>query len=130
MLTLLPFAGGARRRKHALTLQLHTAHILSAHATLDSKNKALQDIKEQKNRCACVLAPGLMQPVRFNLAARRLESERTRLLNCLREVRRRRMVRCAMATLIWNGAARSTRIVTRLVPDLSCACLGWPDQGQ
>lgn len=40
----------ARSRKHALTLQLHTAHILAAHASLDQKNKALQDIKEQKNR--------------------------------------------------------------------------------
>ena len=38
------------RRKHALTLQLHTAQILAAHATLETKNKALQDIKEQKNR--------------------------------------------------------------------------------
>lgn len=39
------------RRKHALTLQVHTAHILSAHASLDEKGKALQDVKEQKNRC-------------------------------------------------------------------------------
>ncbi|TDL24894.1 hypothetical protein BD410DRAFT_785619 [Rickenella mellea] len=62
---LVHLAKTAELKKHALTLQLHTAHILSAHATLDSKNKALQDIKEQKNR---------------------LESERTRLLNCLREV--------------------------------------------
>lgn len=38
-------------RKHALTLQLHTAHILSAHASLDSKSKAIQDVKEQKNKC-------------------------------------------------------------------------------
>ena len=52
-------------RKHALTLQLHTAHILTSHGTLESKNKALQDIKEQKDR---------------------LESERMRLLNCLRQV--------------------------------------------
>jgi len=52
-------------KKHALTLQLHTAHILSAHASLEQKSKAIQDIKEQKNT---------------------LESERTRLLNCLREV--------------------------------------------
>ncbi|KAH9950324.1 hypothetical protein B0H21DRAFT_567733 [Amylocystis lapponica] len=51
--------------KHALTLQLHTAHILSAHASLEQKNKAIQDLKEQKNK---------------------LESERVRLLNCLREV--------------------------------------------
>ena len=39
-----------RNRKHALTLQLHTAHILSAHASLELKNKALQDIMEQKNK--------------------------------------------------------------------------------
>jgi hypothetical protein len=37
-------------RKHALTLQLHTAHILSAHASLQEKSKAIQDIKEQKNK--------------------------------------------------------------------------------
>ncbi|KAF9014240.1 hypothetical protein BDQ17DRAFT_1320859 [Cyathus striatus] len=55
----------AELKKHALTLQLHTAHILSAHATLEQKSKAIQDIREQKNR---------------------LESERTRLLDCLRQV--------------------------------------------
>lgn len=38
------------RRKHALTLQLHTAHILSAHESLEQKNKAIQDLKEQKNK--------------------------------------------------------------------------------
>jgi hypothetical protein len=43
-------------RKHALTLQLHTAHILSAHASLEAKNKALQDIKEQRNRCVWLQA--------------------------------------------------------------------------
>lgn len=48
-----------------MTLQLHTAHILSAHAALEQKNKAIQDLKEQKNK---------------------LDSERARLLNCLREV--------------------------------------------
>jgi hypothetical protein len=37
-------------RKHALTLQLHTAHILSAHESLEQKNKAIQDLKEQKNK--------------------------------------------------------------------------------
>jgi len=62
---LVHLAKTAELKKHALTLQLHTAHILSAHATLESKNKALQDIKEQKNR---------------------LDSERARLLQCLREV--------------------------------------------
>ncbi|KAI0784425.1 hypothetical protein C8Q75DRAFT_780110 [Abortiporus biennis] len=62
---LVHLAKTAELKKHALTLQLHTAHILSAHATLEQKNKAVQDLKEQKNR---------------------LESERLRLLNCLREV--------------------------------------------
>jgi hypothetical protein len=38
-------------RKHALTLQLHTAHILSAHASLEQKNRAIQDIREQRNKC-------------------------------------------------------------------------------
>ncbi|KAF5368785.1 hypothetical protein D9615_010394 [Tricholomella constricta] len=51
--------------KHALTLQLHTAHILSAHASLQEKSKVIQDIREQRNK---------------------LESERTRLLNALREI--------------------------------------------
>ncbi|KIJ44306.1 hypothetical protein M422DRAFT_60119 [Sphaerobolus stellatus SS14] len=63
--SLVQLAKTAELKKHALTLQVHTAHILSAHASLDEKDKALQDVKEQKNR---------------------LESERARLLNCLREV--------------------------------------------
>ncbi|KAI0807988.1 hypothetical protein C8Q74DRAFT_1190212 [Fomes fomentarius] len=62
---LVHLAKTAELKKHALTLQLHTAHILSAHAALEQKNKAIQDLKEQKNK---------------------LESERSRLLNCLREV--------------------------------------------
>lgn len=37
-------------RKYALTLQLQTAHILSAHATLDQKMRSIQDLKEQKNK--------------------------------------------------------------------------------
>ncbi|OBZ69246.1 hypothetical protein A0H81_10909 [Grifola frondosa] len=61
---LVHLAKTAELKKHALTLQLHTAHILSAHASLEQKNKAIQDLKEQKNK---------------------LESERSRLLNCLRE---------------------------------------------
>ncbi|KAJ3523412.1 hypothetical protein NMY22_g11450 [Coprinellus aureogranulatus] len=52
-------------RKHALVLQLHTAHIVSAHASLEQKLKAIQDIKEQRNK---------------------LESERARLLKCLQEI--------------------------------------------
>ncbi|RDX49830.1 hypothetical protein OH76DRAFT_1403431 [Lentinus brumalis] len=62
---LVHLAKTAELKKHALTLQLHTAHILSAHAALEQKSKAIQDLKEQKNK---------------------LESERARLLNCLREV--------------------------------------------
>ncbi|KAI0636491.1 hypothetical protein C8Q77DRAFT_1051054 [Trametes polyzona] len=63
--SLIQLAKTAELKKHALTLQLHTAHILSAHAALEQKNKAIQDLKEQKNK---------------------LDSERARLLNCLREV--------------------------------------------
>jgi len=63
--SLVQLAKTAELKKHALTLQLHTAHILSAHETLDQKTKAIQDLKEQKNK---------------------LESERARLLNALREV--------------------------------------------
>ncbi|KAH9848829.1 hypothetical protein C2E23DRAFT_841762 [Lenzites betulinus] len=63
--SLIQLAKTAELKKHALTLQLHTAHILSAHAALEQKNKAIQDLKEQKNK---------------------LESERARLLESLREV--------------------------------------------
>ncbi|KAF8065321.1 hypothetical protein FPV67DRAFT_178613 [Lyophyllum atratum] len=62
---LVHLAKTAELKKHALTLQLHTAHILSAHASLQEKSKAIQDIREQRNK---------------------LESERTRLLNALREI--------------------------------------------
>ncbi|GJE96371.1 hypothetical protein PsYK624_125660 [Phanerochaete sordida] len=62
---LVQLAKTAELKKHALTLQLHTANILSAHAALDEKNKAIQDVKEQKNK---------------------LDSERSRLLKCLQEV--------------------------------------------
>jgi hypothetical protein len=62
---LVHLAKTAELKKHALTLQLHTAHILSAHASLEQKDKVIQDLREQKNK---------------------LESERTRLLNCLREI--------------------------------------------
>ena len=74
-------------RKHALTLQLHTAHILSAHASLEQKGKVIQDLREQKNKCVVMelLVISLeIQVPRIN--SYRLESERTRLLNCLREV--------------------------------------------
>ncbi|KIL67097.1 hypothetical protein M378DRAFT_327630 [Amanita muscaria Koide BX008] len=62
---LVHLAKTAELKKHALTLQLHTAHILSAHASLEHKSKTLQDIREQKNK---------------------LDSERARLLNSLREI--------------------------------------------
>ena len=45
-----------------MTLQLHTAHILSAHAALEQKNKAIQDLKEQKNKYVQLLPPyGVMR---------------------------------------------------------------------
>ncbi|KAI0273511.1 hypothetical protein BC834DRAFT_854140 [Gloeopeniophorella convolvens] len=62
---LVQLAKTAELKKYALTLQLQTAHILSAHATLEQKQRSIQDLKEQKNK---------------------LDSERARLLNCLREV--------------------------------------------
>ncbi|KAH0827114.1 hypothetical protein J3R83DRAFT_4802 [Lanmaoa asiatica] len=62
---LVQLARTAELKKHSLTLQLHTAHIVSAHASLEQKDKAIQDIREQKNK---------------------LESERTRLLNALAEI--------------------------------------------
>ncbi|KAJ7031255.1 hypothetical protein C8F04DRAFT_960638 [Mycena alexandri] len=62
---LVQLAKTAELKKHALTLQLHTAHILSAHASLEQKNRAVQDIKEQRNK---------------------LESERARLIECLSQV--------------------------------------------
>ncbi|THH20903.1 hypothetical protein EW146_g566 [Bondarzewia mesenterica] len=46
---LVHLAKTAELKKHALSLQLATAHALSAHATLDQKLQAIQDIKEQKN---------------------------------------------------------------------------------
>ncbi|EAU88957.1 hypothetical protein CC1G_10085 [Coprinopsis cinerea okayama7 len=62
---LVQLAKQAELKKHALTLQLHTAHILSVHATLEAKSRAIQDVKEQKNK---------------------LDSERARLLKCLQEI--------------------------------------------
>ncbi|KAK7030377.1 hypothetical protein VNI00_014121 [Paramarasmius palmivorus] len=62
---LVHLAKTAELKKHALTLQLHTAHILSSHALLEQKSKAIQDVKEQKNK---------------------LDSERARLLESLRQV--------------------------------------------
>ncbi|KAG6829876.1 hypothetical protein H0H92_003221 [Tricholoma furcatifolium] len=48
---LVHLAKTAELKKHALTLQLHTAHILSAHASLQEKGRVIQDIREQKNKC-------------------------------------------------------------------------------
>ncbi|KAF8559855.1 hypothetical protein OG21DRAFT_1390418, partial [Imleria badia] len=62
---LVQLAKTAELKKHSLTLQLHTAHIVSAHASLEQKDKAIQDLREQKNK---------------------LDSERTRLLNALAEI--------------------------------------------
>ncbi|KAG9318748.1 hypothetical protein JVU11DRAFT_847 [Chiua virens] len=62
---LVQLAKTAELKKHSLTLQLHTAHIVSAHASLEQKDKAIQDLREQKNK---------------------LDSERARLLNALSEV--------------------------------------------
>ncbi|KAI9508462.1 hypothetical protein F5148DRAFT_979736 [Russula earlei] len=62
---LVQLAKTAELKKCALMLQLQTAHVLSAHATLDQKMRSMQDLKEQKNK---------------------LDSERARLLSCLREV--------------------------------------------
>ncbi|KAJ7073674.1 hypothetical protein C8F01DRAFT_1097997 [Mycena amicta] len=62
---LVQLAKTAELKKHALTLQLHTAHILSAHAALDQKSRAIEDVREQKNR---------------------LESERKRLIECLAQI--------------------------------------------
>ncbi|KAG6840200.1 hypothetical protein C0991_008256 [Blastosporella zonata] len=47
---LVHLAKTAELKKHALTLQLHTAHILSAHASLQEKSKVIQDIREQRNK--------------------------------------------------------------------------------
>ncbi|KAF9792805.1 hypothetical protein BJ322DRAFT_1031492 [Thelephora terrestris] len=55
---LVHLAKTAELKKHALTLQLHTAHILSAHESLEQKTKR----------------------------SKTLESERNKLLNALREV--------------------------------------------
>ncbi|KAF8136663.1 hypothetical protein EV363DRAFT_1320164 [Boletus edulis] len=62
---LVQLAKTAELKKHSLTLQLHTAHVVSAHASLEQKDKAIQDLREQKNK---------------------LDSERIRLLNALAEI--------------------------------------------
>ncbi|GJJ12372.1 hypothetical protein Clacol_006613 [Clathrus columnatus] len=48
--SLVQLAKTAELKKQALTLQVHTAHILSAHAALDEKGKALQDVNEDRDK--------------------------------------------------------------------------------
>ncbi|KAF8681512.1 Zinc finger-containing protein [Rhizoctonia solani] len=62
---LIRQAKASELKKHSLTLQLHTAQIISAHSSLEQKNKKLEDAKTQKEW---------------------LESERARLLDELRQV--------------------------------------------
>ncbi|KAG9127589.1 hypothetical protein FRC07_011907 [Ceratobasidium sp. 392] len=62
---LIRLARNAELKKHSLTLQLHTAHILSAHSSLEQRNTRLESVRAEKNW---------------------LESERARLLDCLRQV--------------------------------------------
>ncbi|QRV72750.1 hypothetical protein RhiJN_00764 [Ceratobasidium sp. AG-Ba] len=62
---LMKMAKNAELKKHTLTLQLHTAHILSAHSSLEQRNAKLESVRAEKNW---------------------LESERVRLLDCLRQV--------------------------------------------
>ncbi|CAE6455592.1 unnamed protein product [Rhizoctonia solani] len=66
---LIKQARNSELKKHSLTLQLHTAQILSAHSSLEQRNKKLEDVKAQKDW---------------------LESERARLLDDLRKVNEER----------------------------------------
>ncbi|KZP01071.1 hypothetical protein CALVIDRAFT_121942 [Calocera viscosa TUFC12733] len=62
---LIKLAKTAELKKHTLALQIHTADIVNAQASLEEKQKALQDVRSEKNW---------------------LESERERLLEALKEV--------------------------------------------
>ncbi|KAJ7481016.1 hypothetical protein B0H11DRAFT_1724647 [Mycena galericulata] len=89
---LVQLAKTAELKKHALTLQLHTAHILSAHASLEQKNRAVQDIREQRNK---------------------LESERTRLIECLSQASSdRNQADLLLTTLSRECAALQAKIST------------------
>ncbi|KAJ1308623.1 hypothetical protein OPQ81_004320 [Rhizoctonia solani] len=66
---LIKQARNSELKKHSLTLQLHTAQILSAHSSLEQRNKKLEDVRAQKDW---------------------LESERARLLDELRKVNEER----------------------------------------
>ncbi|KAH8813411.1 hypothetical protein DL96DRAFT_1626001 [Flagelloscypha sp. PMI_526] len=65
MTELVKLAKTAELKKHALTLQLATSHLISVHSAADEQQKAIEDSKAEKNR---------------------LESERVRLLECLAQV--------------------------------------------
>ncbi|KAG8928672.1 hypothetical protein FRC02_006617 [Tulasnella sp. 418] len=67
--SLVKMAKTAELKKHALTLQLHTTHILSQHSNLHKKEKVLEDLKGQRQH---------------------LEQERAQLLDRLRGVNEER----------------------------------------
>ncbi|KAJ7772872.1 hypothetical protein DFH07DRAFT_801767 [Mycena maculata] len=91
---LVQLAKTAELKKHALTLQLHTAHILSAHASLEQKNRAVEDIREQRNK---------------------LESERARLIECLSQVNEDRN----QADLLLTSLARDVSVLQSKIGALS-----------
>lgn len=66
---LIRLAKTAELKKHSLELQVQTAQIITFHQELETKDKALQDVKEKKNR---------------------LEGERARMLENLRKVNEER----------------------------------------
>lgn len=72
--------------KHALTLQMHTAHILSAHASLDQKKRATEDVKEQRQKCVYLRLSTPNRNLSLPIHPYRLDSERTRLLTALQAV--------------------------------------------
>jgi len=71
----------AELKKHSLTLQMHTAHVLSAHEALHVRNSTIEDIKAQKNW---------------------LESERTNLMNQLHQVNEDRQKADALEARMQN----------------------------
>ncbi|KAJ7580716.1 hypothetical protein C8J56DRAFT_960693 [Mycena floridula] len=87
---LVHLAKTAELKKHALTLQLHTAHIMSAHASLEQKGKAIQDLREQKNK---------------------LDSERNKMLDSLRQINEDRDKADMMITTMENECSQLRRTV-------------------
>ncbi|KAJ3480243.1 hypothetical protein NLI96_g8492 [Meripilus lineatus] len=83
---LVHLAKTAELKKHALTLQLHTAHILSAHAALDQKGKAIQDVKEQKQRSSVLDSAGLTTSQQADLTEATLNKECTDLRNKIQSI--------------------------------------------